>query len=106
MTETRTEPILVSTRTEVIVLQSSIFGELVKLATDTVEHYHGDLFHDATWIRSHVTETLVFYWSCDDYGTQIGTDRDLVQTYRTGPMVKVTVEPVFTSWQATVERIR
>jgi hypothetical protein len=61
-----------------------IYGELVAMAAPVVKSYWSDLYHDTTWLNDHVSPTApaTFYFACDDCGTAIGTDRDLVTLYR------------------------
>lgn len=63
-------------------VQAGLFGHLVKLATQQLKCYHGDLFHDAAWITEHVQGPEVFFWGVDESGTAIGYDRDLVRQAR------------------------
>ena len=68
-------------------VRSDTFGELVKLATPKVTHYHGDLFWDALWINEHFTKEttdIQFFYVVRDHGTHIGTDEALLRQI-TGP---------------------
>jgi hypothetical protein len=53
---------------------SGIFAQMVERSRDVVEHYVGDLFHDAEWLRTYVTGPVVFYWTTREYGTYIGLE--------------------------------
>lgn len=65
-----------------LVRKSAIFGQLVTFAIPHVQHYVGDLFHDATWLNEHIPRldpndphaTFEFYFGWRDTGTSIGTD--------------------------------
>lgn len=64
-------------------IRARIFGEMIKLAGNTVEHYHGDFYHDAMWLNEHMNEMeFSFYWGFDNCGTAMGTDLDLVKQQR------------------------
>ena len=58
--------------------KSMIFEQMVIRAQKTVEHYIGDLYHDALWMQKGVPnklepgESFVFTWAVRDYGTAIG----------------------------------
>lgn len=58
------------------------FGELLKLAFPTVEHYHSDFYHDAQWLEKHLTGEMTFFFGFDEYGTAIGCDPYYVQVSR------------------------
>ena len=53
-----------------------LFGELVKLATPTLRHYHSDLYYDAKWLDEHVQGVTEFIYSFDDMGTRPVTQKD------------------------------
>jgi hypothetical protein len=58
---------------------ATAFGHLLALADGVIEHYRGDLFHDALWMEKHLHDAGgMFYWAPRLTGTAIGTDRDLV----------------------------
>lgn len=63
-------------------VRAALFGELVKLATPLVEHYHGDVYHDAIWVQANVTGPMEFFFGADDCGTAIGTDLGYVAMSR------------------------
>jgi hypothetical protein len=52
-----------------------------------IEHYPSDLYHDGAWIAKHVTGATTFYWAPRTWGTDIGTDHDLVATPSDGKVV-------------------
>lgn len=58
-------------------VRSLLFGELVKLATPVLEHYHSDLYRDAGWVRTEVTGPMVIFYGADDSGTAIGDESAL-----------------------------
>lgn len=56
-------------------LHQRIFGFLVQMAAPVVKEYHGDLFHDAEWVRANVTgpnEAGSFLFCVRHSGTNIG----------------------------------
>lgn len=58
---------------------SLLFAHLVRRAFGVIEHYHGDLFHDAMWLKENVHgRDARFYWSVRETGTSIGIDPYLV----------------------------
>jgi hypothetical protein len=59
-------------------LLAPLFGAMVRRARLVTEHYHGDLFHDATWLREHVKGETSFYWAPRTFGANIGTDPKFV----------------------------
>lgn len=59
---------------------SHLFGEMVKRAVPVVNFYHGDLFHDAEWLREHVTGECSFWWMVRHSGTNLG-ESALVQEH-------------------------
>jgi hypothetical protein len=67
-------------------VRALLFGELVKRA-QPIEHYPSDLYHDGAWIAKHVTGATTFYWAPRTWGTDIGTDHDLVATPSDGKVV-------------------
>jgi hypothetical protein len=72
--------------------RSLIFGELVKLSAPVLEHYHGDLYHDAVWIMENIdTDAVTFYYAFNKTGTTIGTDRDYVAYSSRKHMYVITV---------------
>lgn len=55
-----------------------VFGRLVRLAAPVIRRYESDLYHDATWLRTHLAGTaFTFFWSVGESGTHIGTDEAL-----------------------------
>jgi hypothetical protein len=59
--------------------RAHLFATLLDLAVPIVEHYRSDLFHDAGWVREHVTgNPLVFWFGARSTGTNLGTDSRLV----------------------------
>jgi hypothetical protein len=67
-------------------VRALLFGELLKRA-QPIEHYPSDLYHDAHWIAEHVTGAMTFYWAARTWGSDIGTDRDLVAAAAAGKVV-------------------
>lgn len=61
--------------------RAMILGQLIKLAAPHVEHYHSDFYHDAMWIQANVRGECLFYFSFDDYGTDLSEDA-LIGLYR------------------------
>lgn len=57
---------------------AKLFGAMVRRSRLVIEHYHGDLFHDARWITEHVKGEMSFYWAPRSFGANIGTDPKLV----------------------------
>lgn len=55
-------------------MMQRIFGALVKLAAPVVMEYHGDLFHDASFIRDEITGPCTFYFAVRASGTHITFD--------------------------------
>lgn len=53
-----------------------MFGHMVVLATPVVREYHGDLYHDATWLRENVTGPLEFSYMVRTSGTNLGASAD------------------------------
>lgn len=51
---------------------SKTFAQMVVRAEGVIKSYHGDLFHDAEWLRRNVSGTKQFYWSARECGTYIG----------------------------------
>jgi len=49
-----------------------IFGHMVQLATPIVHEFHGDLFHDAEWLRREVTGPCSFDFLVRHSGTNLG----------------------------------
>lgn len=49
-----------------------LYGQMVKRAIPVVSHYLSDLFHDAEWLRAHVTGPTEFLWMVRESGTQLG----------------------------------
>lgn len=65
----------------VLHVTARVFGQLAMVAGPIVEHYHSDLFHDAKQLEALVAgwdrrDTLTFYWSVNDCGTAMSTDKD------------------------------
>lgn len=54
-------------------LHQRIFGTLVQLAAPVVKEFHGDLFHDASWIKDHVDGPGTFYFVVRHSGTHVGS---------------------------------
>lgn len=54
-------------------VQAAIFGHLVQMAKGTIDHYHGDLLHDALFIHDLPGE-CEFYWGFRKTGTDITRD--------------------------------
>lgn len=85
-------------------LLSLLFAELVKRSA-CVEHYHGDLFHDALWLNEHMTGEGAFYWLAHESGTHIGTDSTLVRyLHETDPMFcfVISQDPRLGVWHADI----
>lgn len=59
-------------------LHQRIFGYLVQLATPVVKEYHGDLFHDAMWLRENLTGPGAFLYCVRHSGTHIGPNAHLM----------------------------
>ncbi len=57
--------------------ESTLFGELVKLATPRLKAYYSDLYYDVLWIQKNWNDIKDngFYFSVRDSGTNIGQDR-------------------------------
>jgi hypothetical protein len=55
-----------------------MFGKLVDLSIEVVQHYRSDYYHDAKWIQEHVDGPSTFYYGFREWGTSIGTDPKLV----------------------------
>ncbi len=55
-------------------VRAILFGYLVRLARPVQENYHSDLYHDAMWITSNVTDATEFEFVVRQNGTHIGTD--------------------------------
>lgn len=88
-------------------VHSVLFGELVKLAQPHVKRFHSDLYHDAQWIERHVTGPLTFYFGVGEYGTNIGTDQELVgYLHADGGLYEVTVTHEEGVWAAEVSCVR
>lgn len=51
---------------------SHLFAEMVKRAIPVVQAYHGDLFHDAEWLRANVKGECEFWFMVRECGTNIG----------------------------------
>lgn len=51
---------------------SHLFAEMVKRAIPVVQAYHGDLFHDAEWLRANVKGECDFWFMVRSNGTNIG----------------------------------
>lgn len=49
-----------------------IFGHMVVLASPVVKEYHGDLFHDAEWLRENVNGPMVVDYLVRTSGTNLG----------------------------------
>lgn len=86
-------------------VRAALFGVLVELAQPHVKHYQSDLYHDARWIREHVSGPLDFFFAVADTGTEIGTDEALVRQIR--PIAwKVTLTRSGSGkWEATTTRL-
>lgn len=83
------------------------FGHLVRLALPYIEHYHSDLYHDAKWLEKYLTPGEPFYYGVDAWGTDIGTDRNLVEAFNRENLWKITVENKNGgAWYITIERVR
>jgi len=52
-------------------LLARIFGHMVQLATPVVNEYHGDLFHDAEWLRKNVDGPCSFDFLVRYSGTNL-----------------------------------
>lgn len=52
-------------------VRAAIFGVLVRLATDRVEAYQSDLYHDAIWLKANVSGPTLFFYGVRDTGTNI-----------------------------------
>lgn len=50
---------------------AALFGHMVRIAAPIVEHYRGDLFHDARWLDANVDGPRSFVWRPYDSGTWI-----------------------------------
>lgn len=55
-----------------------IFGSLVRIAAPVVQEFHGDLFHDAEWLRQHLTGPMEFWFCARTSGTHIGLMDDTI----------------------------
>lgn len=87
-------------------VRAKVFGVLVRLAAPIVDHYHGDLYHDAHWLDDHVEGPMHFYFGVRDTGTAIGTDRDLIVKYNTDAWrIDLTVTPRG-KWEAHLTAIK
>jgi hypothetical protein len=53
---------------------AKLFGEMILRAIPVIHEYHSDLFHDAEWIRAHVTGETTFDWMVRPSGTNIGSE--------------------------------
>lgn len=83
-----------------------IFGEMIKLATPMIEHYHGDLYHDVHWLDEYLTDLETeFYFGFDNCGTAIGTDYDLIRLSRQSNVYKFTLYEQGRSFYLKIERI-
>lgn len=51
---------------------ATIFGKMVELAKDRVEHYRSDLYHDALWLDRELKGPMQFDWIARESGTFIG----------------------------------
>lgn len=87
-------------------VRALLFGEMVKRTIGVVENYHSDLFRDAQWITEHVKDAMVFYWAPRTYGTNIGTDIDLVTMPSLGlTPYHVRLENVRGYWSVTFHQL-
>lgn len=81
---------------------SGIFGEMVRRSAGIIEHYHGDLYHDARWIHDNVTGPCSFYWTPRECGTYVGIY--LPDSVRGGSVLyRVTVECDHGVWYVTFD---
>lgn len=55
-----------------------VFGYLVRLATHVAHEYHGDLFHDAEWLRKNLTGETSFLYLVRYSGTNLGDSARLM----------------------------
>ena len=49
-----------------------LFGHMAKIAAQTVQHYHSDLYHDVRWILENVHGPKTFAWFVKECGTYLG----------------------------------
>lgn len=89
-------------------LRAAVFGRLVRIAAPVITNYHGDLFHDAEWLIANLNGPSIFWFVARDYGTHIGTDRDLlryVTTYAAAPLYRVSLtHEQARRWVVTIEK--
>jgi hypothetical protein len=86
-----------NTETDVSHAVPLVFGRLVRLAASVIKRYESDLFHDAQWLRKHMTgRSFTFVWSVGESGTGIGADEAEVtraaEILQHSVLVRVTVE--------------
>lgn len=60
------------------VLPQRIFGHLVRLAAPVVKEYHGDLYHDAMWVKETISGPTEFLFLVRHSGTHIGPSAQLM----------------------------
>ncbi len=60
------------------VMDQRIFGHLVRLAAPVVKEYHGDLFHDALWVRDNINGPTEFLFCVRHSGTNLGPNAQLM----------------------------
>lgn len=86
--------------------RAKLFGVMVQLATPLIEHYHGDLYRDAEWVRTYVTEPTTFYYGAGKFGTNIGVDRRYVEYAHTDHLWLIDVLHTDEGiWLADIERL-
>jgi hypothetical protein len=98
-------------------VRALLFGVLADLSAPTITRYRSDWYHDARWVREHVSSApFTFHYAWNDSGTDIGADPTLVGTYREN-VVRVTlladdvdgapwVPGRSTTFRASVERLK
>lgn len=86
-----------------------IFGHMVQLATPVVKEFHGDLFHDAEWLRKNIDGPCSFEFLVRTSGTNVGESaRIMVNIGAPGAILyrlTVAMEERRQSWSLTIEEV-
>jgi len=97
-------------------VRAGVFGILVQLATPVLQHFHGDLYHDANWLRQKLDVTqaddpehgryvaAAFGYGVRDTGTDIGIDMGLIQRHNERVYQVIVVRHENGRWSVNVHR--
>lgn len=62
-------------------VRAPLMGVLVDLARPVVRQYLSDHYYDAQWLSKYVQGPMEFFYGVREYGTDIGTDQQLIERF-------------------------